>query len=78
MNITIGPGAAIGRYCQINSHTAIGPTHVIPDHHILLPAEPQPTAGALAGRRGPQGRPVGRRRPVPDATLPAGSSRRRL
>jgi UDP-3-O-[3-hydroxymyristoyl] glucosamine N-acyltransferase len=40
MNITIGPGAAIGRHCQINSHTAIGPTHVIPDHHILSPAEP--------------------------------------
>jgi UDP-3-O-[3-hydroxymyristoyl] glucosamine N-acyltransferase len=38
MNIAIGPGVAIGRNCQINSHTTIGPTHVIPDHHIVRPA----------------------------------------
>ncbi|MGV9254570.1 transferase [Streptomyces sp. NPDC003697] len=44
INITIGLGAAVGRHCQINSHAAIGPIHVIPTHHLITPPPNPPHA----------------------------------
>ncbi|WP_063738122.1 MULTISPECIES: transferase [unclassified Streptomyces] len=46
---TLGPGTAIGRACHIHSHTVIGPTTVIPDHHTITPTD-RPTHHARPRR----------------------------
>ncbi|CAL9327974.1 transferase [Streptomyces sp. enrichment culture] len=47
--ITLGPGTAIGRGRLIHSHTAVGPTTIIPDHHTITPTD-RPTHHARTRR----------------------------